>query len=504
MARWIRLVLMSLFLLAGQGLDANTAQAVPLVLQLQGALRTAAGSPVPDGLYPLTVRLYAGQQDVNALGSQAIPEVTVQGGLFAVSVGDGQALDPAWFSNGTAQWIGLQVGLEPELSRSPLRPVPYAVAAQSADVAKSAVSAQTASSLACTGCVGLAQLDPAVLQPYAKSTQLADVAKTGSYADLLDKPDLAPYVKAASLAKVAGSGAYIDLSGTPDLSVYAKTADLAAVAKTGNLADLQGKLPDSALPAGLVLAGADNVLTGKNTAASLSVTGSLRIPADAGPCNAAKAGTLRFYGNRFEGCNGTTWVRLDSAQQQIAWWSFDEGSGTDIACSVNAANNGKVVGAQWLTGAECKVGNCLKFSGTVSTYATLPVTPLQGLTDFTVSLWARQTSPNTTPFIFSVAVPGVDNYMLLYAPTDATWVHIVWRRAGGVVHAYKDGKLADALMYTNPGNPIDVKGGALILGQDQDVVGGNFEATQAFGGVIDELKIFDYAVTDADIAAGFP
>jgi hypothetical protein len=288
------------------------------------------------------------------------------------------------------------------------------------------------------------------------------------------------------------------------LSVYAQTNALAKVAMTGNYADLKGQLPNAALPIGLVYAANDNVLSGTNTIASLAVSGTLRLPVDSGPCSAAKAGMVRFAANRFEGCNGKAWVRLDAAQQELAWWALDEGSGTQIGCTVNPAYAGQLVGGAWLNGAECKVGACVQLAGNPGSYISLPVAPLQGLVDFTVSLWVRQTSATPEPFLFSVAIPGADNYMLLSAPKQPAWTHLVWRRSGGTTNLYMDGKIANNLIYANPSNPIDVKGGGLLIGQDQDAVGGNFEATQSFGGVIDEIKILGYAVTDADIAAGYP
>lgn len=58
---------------------------------------------------------------------------------------------------------------------------------------------------------------------------LATVATTGDYDDLIDKPEL---------ATVALTGDYDDLIDTPDLSIYEEKADLATVAETGDYNDL--------------------------------------------------------------------------------------------------------------------------------------------------------------------------------------------------------------------------------------------------------------------------
>jgi hypothetical protein len=89
-----------------------------------------------------------------------------------------------------------------------------------------------------------------VLQPYAKSADLAPFAKTAdlsAYAKISDlaayaksaelssyakTSDLADYVKASSLAKVAGTGSYADLLNKPTL---------ATVAASGSYADLTNK-----------------------------------------------------------------------------------------------------------------------------------------------------------------------------------------------------------------------------------------------------------------------
>lgn len=99
-----------------------------------------------------------------------------------------------------------------------------------------------------------------------------------------------------------------------------------------------------------------------------------------------------------------------------------------------------------------------------------------GLGDFTLSFWARGTGNTPQPFMFSLAVPATVNYMLLNAISDLAFVHIVWRRNASGIHFYKNGVQTDAVIYAN----------------------------QAWAGVIDEMKILSYAITDAELAAGLP
>jgi len=41
--------------------------------------------------------------------------------------------------------------------------------------------------------------------------------------------------------------------------------------------------------------------------------------------------------------------------------------------------------------------------------------------------------------------------------------------------------------------------GALVIGQEQDAVGGGFEASQAFLGLIDDVRIYNQSLTSAQI-----
>jgi len=50
--------------------------------------------------------------------------------------------------------------------------------------------------------------------------------------------------------------------------------------------------------------------------ATLDVNGGVKIGNDTAPCTAQKAGTLRFTGQGFEGCNGKSWVSLQTEKGQ--------------------------------------------------------------------------------------------------------------------------------------------------------------------------------------------
>ncbi len=218
-------LLFSLLALCG----AATAQAaVPPTTITQGRLTSQAGGTVSDGSYNVTFAIYAAEAGGSAVWSEGPVSVDVQGGLFLWNLGTKTPLVPASLSLSKA-WIGVQIGSDPELPRQPLASVLYA---QRAVVAEG---------LECSGCITAAMLEGGVLQPFAKTSDLAAYAKSADLAAYAKTADLSPYAKSADLsvyAKSADLGVYAKAA---DLGAYAKSADLAAYAKAADLVGLASK-----------------------------------------------------------------------------------------------------------------------------------------------------------------------------------------------------------------------------------------------------------------------
>lgn len=191
--------------------------AVPTTMGVEGAIVSSAGGPAADGNYALTFSLLDGPAG-NPVWTEQGLTVTVKGGQFATALGVKTPLGAAVFSGD--RWLQVQVGQDPPMPTQQVRAVALALRAATADA------------LDCSGCVKAAQLDPAVLSGYAKSSDLAGLAQKSDLSGFAQKGDLADYVKAASLAKVAGTGAYADLLGTP------KLADVATSGAYGDLGGL--------------------------------------------------------------------------------------------------------------------------------------------------------------------------------------------------------------------------------------------------------------------------
>ncbi|XP_028989563.1 neuronal pentraxin-2b [Betta splendens] len=139
---------------------------------------------------------------------------------------------------------------------------------------------------------------------------------------------------------------------------------------------------------------------------------------------------------------------------------------------------------------------------------------------FTLCMWIKS---NASPGIgtpFSYGVPGQANEIVLIEwgnnpiellindkvaqlpleVRDGRWHHIciAWTTRDGQWEAYQDGDRlggGDNLAAWHPIKP----GGVIILGQEQDVVGGRFDAGQAFVGELSQVNIWDRVLKPADI-----
>lgn len=140
---------------------------------------------------------------------------------------------------------------------------------------------------------------------------------------------------------------------------------------------------------------------------------------------------------------------------------------------------------------------------------------------FTVCMWLRPADRGIgTPL--SYAVPEQPNEVVLLqglrTPIEllindkvaqlplnisrGSWQHICvsWSQRGGVWQAYQGGKLRGEGHSLAPGHHIR-PGGALVLGQEQDVVGGGFDSTQALVGELSQVGVWDRVLTPAQVAS---
>ena len=191
--------------------------AVPSVTDVAGVLTATGGGPVADGAYILNFALLDGAAG-KSVWTEGPVQITLKNGQFTWPLGSKTPLTAAMLDG--ERWLQVGVGNDPALPAVPVRS------------ALLALRAAVAEDLACSGCVKAGHLDPAVLQAYAKSSDLGGYAKSTDLQAFAKTADLGDYVKAAALSKVAASGDYADLKNPP------KLADVAATGQYGDLAGL--------------------------------------------------------------------------------------------------------------------------------------------------------------------------------------------------------------------------------------------------------------------------
>ncbi|XP_010218408.1 PREDICTED: neuronal pentraxin receptor [Tinamus guttatus] len=154
-------------------------------------------------------------------------------------------------------------------------------------------------------------------------------------------------------------------------------------------------------------------------------------------------------------------------------------------------------------------------------YARMKKT-LPELYAFTICMWLKSKASGGLGTPFSYSVPGQANEIVLLewgtnplellindkvaqlplSLKDKAWHHIcvAWTTRDGKWAAYQDGTQRGASENLASWHAIKPQG-VIILGQEQDTLGGRFDATQAFVGEIAQFGIWDHMLAPADIQA---
>lgn len=192
----------------------------------------------------------------------------------------------------------------------------------------------------------------------------------------------------------------------------------------------------------------------------------------------------------------------------VGYWSFD--------FDAKDVYNDNDFTANSVAFAAAHRGNGCVLAGSISSY--LIRNPMAFPTDaVTAMYWAKSDiGGNADEYIFSYAVTGRDNeFLIKNGSALQAIVRSVGLSAGGgdqrdnLFHFYvakwrkTDGNFKlkrDNVTVINATGPTLslTTGGALVIGQEQDAVGGGFNALQCWKGTIDELALFDHYTTDAE------
>nr|XP_046256372.1 neuronal pentraxin-1 [Scatophagus argus] len=153
-------------------------------------------------------------------------------------------------------------------------------------------------------------------------------------------------------------------------------------------------------------------------------------------------------------------------------------------------------------------------------YGRMKRTLLQEIFALTLCLWIKAgVGPGLgTPFSYSA--PGQANELVLIewgnnpmelliddkavtlplSLSDGKWHHVclTWSTRDGQWEAYQDGVQRGSGINLSPWHPIK-PGGVFILGQEQDTLGGRFDATQSFVGEMSDVHMWSHVLTASDI-----
>lgn len=202
----------------------------------------------------------------------------------------------------------------------------------------------------------------------------------------------------------------------------------------------------------------------------------------------------------------------------VLYLPMDEGVGSKVYDKSYKGNDGTIHGASWVNG---KYGKALELNGEVDNYIDCGDDFTDITDEFTIAFWMKSSDTSKAGTPISYATTHSDNEILLYdyrnfglyiggaskgtnvSANDGEWHHIVWtwRSSDGQTKLYKDGQLVFSDILQQGYTIQHGTNRRLIVGQEQDSVGGGFTASQAFKGIIDEIQIYGRALSEDEVKA---
>ena len=182
----------------------------------------------------------------------------------------------------------------------------------------------------------------------------------------------------------------------------------------------------------------------------------------------------------------------------VAEWKLDEKTGSTAGDTSGNGNTGTITGATWKSTKDCKQGACLSFTSSSSSYVTTSTDP-GTMASGTYSLWVKPSTLNanmgwidsnfdifqwTGNILYFRA--GNQSSISITDWTPDTWYHLALVWNGTNYYGYVNGK------QVTSGTQSGSRTGQISIGR---VDGGYY-----FTGLIDHVKIYNYARTPAQIA----
>jgi fibronectin type 3 domain-containing protein len=199
----------------------------------------------------------------------------------------------------------------------------------------------------------------------------------------------------------------------------------------------------------------------------------------------------------------------------VGEWGFDAGIGTTAADSSGTGNVGTITGPTWSTAG--RFGNALTFDGVNDLVTVADANSLDFTNALTLEAWVRPTAlGNAWRTTLMKERPGSDSYALyangsggtkvpageIFTTTyrDATastqlplgtWTHIATTYNGTALVIYVNGTAAGQLLTSGP----------IVVGTGALRIGGNSIWGEWFQGDIDEVRVYNRALTATEIQA---
>jgi outer membrane protein assembly factor BamB len=194
----------------------------------------------------------------------------------------------------------------------------------------------------------------------------------------------------------------------------------------------------------------------------------------------------------------------------VAAYGFDEGTGTTVTDASGNGNTGTITNATWA--ATGKFGKALQFNGTSARVNIPNAASLQLTTGMTLEAWVNPSS--VTSKWRDVIYKGNDNYYLEATSTNAskpdagmiaggsyadavgtsalaanTWSYLTETYDGSTLKLYVNGTQVASVAHT----------GAIATSTNALQIGGDTIYSQYFAGLIDEVRVYNVALTAAQI-----